>query len=218
MKANKSTDLDGRDAPSPASKKNILSMSSSNDTFKAPRKRLAFNESENNPNASNGANDVSDVMEELMLDQYLTVQSHANVKVTSPPPKPDAAEKGAMLPPSAPPAPAVVKTTSATTVTTSNDSDPKLFESQMSSSELTQNLDFLDNMSVCIVGFDAESYEHLAYYCQKAGAEIVDNTDRDVDYLIASVDKITLDDVLVRATNVVNYNWLVSGGRVFETF
>lgn len=222
MKVSKGAELEPQDAPSPASKKNILSMTSANDSMKAPRKRLAFNESENNPNAPNRAHVKPDDMEEQMLDQYLSVDAHAHIALTSPPKETTlkAGEsskgaandnKGSMRPPPVPPATTAKAVTPTTSVaSTSADSDSKVFTSQMSSSEMSQNLDFLMNMTVCIMGFDTESHEHLAHYCERAGADVVENTVRDVDYLITSVDKMTMNDVCVKATHVVNSNWLVS--------
>lgn len=214
----KPVEVDVQDAPSPASKKNIQSMNNSGGTFKVPRKKLAFKETENDPNTPNRSDRQDDVDD--MLDQYLTVESRTSVKVTSPRrskrTQNEAANKtkspddggttitGATFDPPPTAGPSVARSVAAA------DSESSCYDSQLSSSEMTQVLDFLKGMTVCLVGFDAESNQTLTHYSRLSGADIVENTDREVDYLIAALDKITMDDVRVTAKYIVNFNWLVS--------
>lgn len=219
MKTKKSIELENQETPSPASKKNILYLTNNaNESNKKGKpKKLSFNETENNPNVSNLADD-------LVLDQYLAVESRVNISITSPPAnkatRPNSDNDNsptAMPPPPVPttPAAAAARTSSTTSVTTasSNDSDSKLFDTQPASSELTQNLDFLVGKTVCVTGFDTESHDHLVMYCEAAGAEIIGNIRRPVDYLITSVDKMSLADIHVEPKCTVNHNWLVSAAR-----
>lgn len=208
IKTNKAAELDVQDAPSPASKKNIMSMNHSSGTFKAPRKKLSFNETENNRNIPNKAARKSDEIEDMVLDQYLAVESRTNVTITSPVNDPVKSPTTSTSPQVSVPLAKPSATTAAPPPAA--DSESRFLDSQMSSSEFTQNLDFLTNMKVSIIGFDTESSELLVHYCRAAGADVIDNIDQSVDYLIVSVDKMTLDDVHVRARFVVNSNWLVS--------
>lgn len=223
MKTKKSIELENQETPSPASKKNILYLTNNaNESGKKGKpKKLSFNEAENNPNVSNLADD-------LVLDQYLAVESRLNISITSPPankstrPNSDNENSPTAMPP--PPVPnmpaAAVRTTSTTSVTTtsSNDSDSRLFDTQPASSELTQNLDFLVGKTVCVLGFDTESHDHLVMYCEAAGAEIIANIRRPVDYLITSVDKMSLADIHVQPKYTVNHNWLVSAALDNEIY
>lgn len=227
LTTNKPVEVDAQDAPSPASKKNIQSMNHPSGTFKVPRKKLAFKETENDPNTSNRL-DQQDGMND-MLEQYLSVESHTSVKVLSPrrskrtqneaankSKSPDVGTTISEAPTfalSSTVAPSIARPT---TAHSANETGSSCFDSQMTSSDLTQILDFLKGMTVCIVGFDEESSQSLTQYSKMSGADIVENTDRKVDYLIAATDKMTMNDVRVKATNIVNSNWLVSNLNHFK--
>lgn len=94
----------------------------------------------------------------------------------------------------------------------------RAFDSEMSSSDLTSNLDFLKNSSVCIVAFEDECTEVLFNYCHEAGAVIVENIERSVDYLIVPVNMYSLDGVCVKPKNTVNAQWLVSIDSYFSIY
>lgn len=221
MKTKKAIELENHDTPSPASKKNILYLTNASEsaTKKGKPKKLSFNETENNPNVSNLAQ-ANHNDDDLVLDQYLAVGTRVNISVTSPsanksmrPESDNEKSPSAMPPPPVPHAPAAaVRTTSTVSVATasSNDSDSRIFDTQQHTSELTQNLDFLIGKTVCVTGFDTESHDHLVMYCEAAGAEIINNSRCSVDYLITSVDKMTLADIHVEPRYTVNHNWLVS--------
>lgn len=72
------------------------------------------------------------------------------------------------------------------------------------------NHHFLQNLAVSIVGFDSAETIKFTDYCHTAGAEIVDNSIKAVDYLIAAADIRSLDGIFVAARNIVNEYWLVS--------
>lgn len=207
LRSTKSADLDVQDAPSPASKKNILSMSGSASVFKVPRRKLGFNDcgpddSPNAPHNDQGENEKADDVEDIMLDQYLVADAQPGVPLPALPPK----ELITKIP-----TPTAVDRTTAQAPAANSSSESRAFDSEMSS-QYTENPDFLVNTTVCIHGFDKESTDILIHDCKLAGAEVVQAGElRSVNYLITSMDVMTLEGVTVDAEHLVNQNWLVSG-------
>lgn len=198
---------DAASAPSPASKRNIMSMSQS--TKKVNRTRLDFDEPATTSKAANekeGNDSLENVnanMEDLMIDQYLnpaaadTAASKVATKNDFKVPNPVAA-----------PAQTFAAPIQTTLSNGSNDTD---LESEYSST-MPELLDFLSNLKVFIYGFDEESHEYLSRDCINAGAEIIvdSNYKGIVDYMICALDVMSLSDVKIRAKNIVNHNWLVN--------
>lgn len=191
-------------APSPASKRNILSMSGSK---QGNRKRLNFDES-NTPNAGESylkdiftektIQNESESIESLLINEYANAQpsiNKANETVAS-------TSKGGND----------FKVPQA--LGNSSEQNDEYTESEFDS-ELSSNtiepVTFLANLKVHIRGFDVESAESLIEDCKLAGAEVILDTDstETVDFLILPVDAMTMDHIKVKARNITNHNWLV---------
>lgn len=182
------------DVPSPASKKNILSMTGN---FKVPKpKRLDFksSEAENNANKSIFQIQGDDIpndehLEDLLLDQYI----NADTTVSSALDKENVEHLEEQQ---------------------QNELEKPNFtysENQYTY-EASEELSFLNNLTVHIQGFDEESSELLIQDCRAAGANVIldENYQGIVDYLIVSLDILSLENIRIKAKNVVNQNWLVS--------
>lgn len=214
IKTNKPVEVEIQNTPSPASKKNIQSMNSSIGTFKKPTRRLTFHEAENDPNTPNRAEPQDEA--DNILGEYLSIEAHTSIRVTSPrqskvnvsTSKNNSSDGEQAV------ATTVYEVTSRPELAVDAAAGPphgtedSLWNSQLSSADFTQ-ADFLKGTTVCLMGFDTESLAHLTHYCKISGAEIVENSDRQVDYLITSIDILTMQDVRVKAKKIVNSEWLV---------
>lgn len=169
--------------------------------FKVPKpKRLDFkattdNEPENsakNKSVFNVHSDESDNenLENMLLDQYMNAE-HQKEKRHS-------GEQA-----QSPPAPVRFEKDPNTSHCSDSDNQYTYEESEV--------LNFFNGISVHIHGFDEESREHLIKESKAAGANVIldPNYSGTVDYLIVAMDAGQLDDISVKARNVVNQNWLV---------
>lgn len=190
---------DSANVPSPASKRNILSMSGSS-LKPSNRRRLEFasgSELTNRPfTPNNGVKEKSlnhgnENLEDIIIDQYLssTVVQDNHFKV------PQALVNAAQLQTSVlPPV------------------DQSLDSEHGSDYSLTfSESNFLNGFTVYILGFDTESNEALIDDCKAAGAVVIidDHFKGSVDYLILPLDILSMNDVQVKAKHIVNQHWLV---------
>lgn len=181
---------DGADAPSPASKRSIMSM---NGSISRPenRRRLEFANDKSNADKTVTSPDAPPE-ENVMIDQYLNAsvnpskefkvpQALANV----PQQKEDAQQQANH------------------TVDSECNSDFSLTFSERT---------FLTGLVVSVIGFDENSKEMLEDECKSAGAVVIsdENFSGSVDYLILPLDVLSMHDIQVKAKYVVNNNWLVS--------
>lgn len=209
-------------APSPASKRNILSMTGN--AMKPKQRRLDFqnNEETNKANASIASElsrtsvPADENMENLILDQYLNASVNKE-KPTFKMPAPVAVAAAAAT--AAKPAPE--PTTS--NYVPMNRSELSINFDDSSAAGLTDSepeLNFLEGKTVHIYGFDEDSFAALVYDCELAGATLVsdDNHSQIVDYMIVAIDIMTLENVKIKARNIVNHHWLVSCSPFFGTW
>lgn len=190
-------DDDGASAPSPASKRNILSMSGMLSKNANP-KRLNF---DGNPQTNGTPNKqtAADNLENLILDQYMNPDD-----IPAPIPIAPTTSNQFKVPKSVD-QPAIPQ---ASTDSVSNiGSEESTIESQD-----VPAVRYLDKLKIYIHGFSDDSTETLIEDCEKAGAEVYlnQNYQGTVDYLIIPMDVMTMDNITVKAKNIVNQNWLVS--------
>lgn len=189
LHSNKPTDLVDADAPSPATKKSIMSM---NNSFKKPNpKKLVFPTAQEEKRTTDAGSDSED----LLLDQYIHSLSKAgegNKANSSGGSVNSDKEENAKKPEE------------------QGRSSASICASSEFTSEFTETVDFLRGKSVHIRGFDKESSELLIQDCRSVGAEVIldENYGGVVDYLIVSMDILTIDDIRVKAKTIVNQNWL----------
>lgn len=180
-------------APSPASKQNILSMSSIG--RQANRKRLNFDDAQSKATIQQT---VDNHLENLLIDEYANAQPSQPKAIEDPPSVADASNKSADLfkvPLAAEPL---------------NRTVDSHFESEYEST-MSEPATFLTNMKVYIYGFDDESTESLVEDCELAGGKVIQdaNSTEAVDYLILPLDAMTMHDIKVEPKHIVNHNWLV---------
>lgn len=191
-------DDDGATAPSPASKRNILSMSGMLSKNANP-KRLNFdgnmptNETPNKPTAADNN------LENLILDQYMNPND-----IPAPLPIASTTSDQFKVPKSVN-QPAIPQT--------STDSVSNICSEE--STMATQDdlaVRYLDKLKIYIHGFSDDSTETLIADCEQAGAEVYlnQNYHGTVDYLIVPMDVMTLENIAIKAKYIVNQNWLVS--------
>lgn len=203
----KQNELPEEAAPSPASKRNILSMSGSSGK-RVHRTRLNFDDSSSTPSKVPNVEPLAckqpitnENAEDQMIDQYLNA-----VETVAKPSTPKQAIEAFKVP-SAQALPAQAAAVFAT-VSGSTES-----ESQSEySSTMPELMDFLANLKVYVTGFDDESHDSLVNDCTNAGAEIIfdENYKGKVDYMILPIDYMTMDGIKIKAKHLVNHNWLVS--------
>lgn len=205
-KGGKSADTvdESSSVPSPASKRNILSMTGN--SMKQPnRRRLEFlNDDE--PNKLNAS--VADVpiidlpinenMENLILDQYLHASVNKDKSLFKMPAPVESRGSPEKLPSNYVPM------------------NPSINSLDFEDSSVTTNTEteynFLENKTVFIHGFDEDSIDALVYDCQLGGGIVITdkNHTQEVDYLILAADIMSMNGIAVKAKNVVNHYWLVS--------
>lgn len=194
-------------APSPASKRNILSMTG-NSAKPANRRRLEFqnNEEPMKGNASITSElsrtdfPIDENMENLILDQYMNASVNKEKSMFKVPAPVAVAAKNA-------PEPLL------NNYVPMNPSEQSIdFEdsSVMTDSETEYN--FLQNKTVYIHGFDEESIAALIHDCELGGATVItdNNSKHVVDYMILALDILSMHGIMVKARNIVNHHWLVS--------
>lgn len=188
-------DDDGAFAPSPASKRNILSMSGI--SKQGTPKRLDFDGNKSTSKTPDKQAE-NEKMDSLLIDQYLNADDiPAPVQ-----PSTSSAHNMFKVPKAVEPAP---QPDSESQLTAGSE------ESTMASQDVSSK--YLDGMQVYIHGFSDDSTESMIEDCEKAGAEVHMNQNYQgvIDYLILPIDAMTMDDVTIEAKHVVNQNWLVRG-------
>lgn len=205
--AGKSADAveEANSAPSPASKRNILSMTGN--AMKPKQRRLDFqnNEEPNKANTSVTSElsrtnvPLDENMENLILDQYLNASVNKDKSMFKMPAPVAAAAK---------PAPEPAK---------SNYVSMNRSELSIDFDDSEPELNFLEGKTVHIHGFDEDSIAALVYDCELAGATLItdDNYSQTVDYMIVAIDIMSLENMKIKARNIVNHHWLVSWSRLF---
>lgn len=178
-------------APSPASKQNILSMSSIGRP--ANRKRLNFDDTQ-----SKAANKQPvDSHLDTLIDEYANAQPSQPREIEMQPPATNTPNKATdvfKVPQAAEPL--------NRTVESNFDSE---YESTMS-----EPATFLTNMKVYVHGFDEDSTYSLIEDCELAGATVLKSGSTEaVDYLILPLDAMSMKDIHVKPKHTVNHNWLV---------
>lgn len=192
--------------PSPASKRNILSMAGN--SIKSNPRRLNFqtNEGPNKANASIISEmsrtdpPIHENMENLILDQYMNASVNKDKSMFKMP-------APVVTPPAEKAAP---KHNNYVPINPSEDSMDFEDSSAMSNTETDYN--FLENKVVFIHGFDEESHAALVHDCELGGATVIadSNYKHMVDYMILAIDILSMEGITVRARNIVNHHWLVS--------
>lgn len=184
-------------APSPARKRNILSMSGMLSKNANP-KRLNF---DGNAPTSETLNKqtAADNLENLILDQYMNSDD-----IPAPLPVPSSTSNQFKVPKSVDQAPIPQASTDSV-------SDIGTEESTIESEDLPP-VRYLDKLKIYIHGFSDDSTETLIEDCEQAGAEVYlnQNFQGTVDYLIVPMDVMTLENISIKAKHIVNQNWLVS--------
>lgn len=190
-------DDDGATAPSPASKRNILSMSGMLSKNANP-KRLNFDGNTSTTGTPNKQT-AADSLENLILDQYMNADD-------IPAPVPNATSTSDEF--------KVPKSVEQPQIPQASTDSVSNIGSELSTmeSEDVPAVRYLDKLKIYIHGFSDDSTETLIEDCEQAGAEIYSNQNFQgtVDYLIVPMDVMTMENVTVKAKHVVNQNWLVN--------
>lgn len=176
---------------SPASKKNIESMTSIRRRTPQPR-RLVLNSSSNE-----GDNSKTTNKNQLIADRESTLLAqYAN-----------AAASTSMGPPPTRPAPGP----SAAAAAVGNRGLPSVLVDDLIELDSVFEARFLIGKKVAMHGFIDDSINLMAQEMRAAGGELMDeHYDGELDYLIVPIDVLQMDDINVRAKNIVNELWLVS--------
>lgn len=188
---------DTSSAPSPASKRNILSMSGN--SKQANPRRLTFQNNEEVDKATasmipDASIPINENMENLILDQYMNASVNKGKSMFKmPAPVADA-------PKDAP----------EQSVCQRSDESAEFEESSAEPSRSEYN--FLEDKIVFIHGFNEESHAALVSDCELGGATVIadHNYKHVVDYMILPIDILTMDGITVKAKSIVNHYWLVS--------
>lgn len=190
-------DDDGATAPSPASKRNIMSMSGMLSKNANP-KRLNFDGNTSTTETPNKQK-AADSLENLILDQYMNADD-----IPAPVPNATSTSNQFKVPKS-------VEQSQIPQASTDSVSNIGSEESTMQSQDVT-SVRYLDKLKIYIHGFSDDSTETLIEDCEQAGAEIYlnQNFHGTVDYLIVPMDVMTMENLTVKAKHVVNQNWLVN--------
>lgn len=186
---------DGAFAPSPASKRNILSMSGMLSKQANP-KRLNFDGNKSNGSSEQNKSKENENAESLLLDQYLNAQD-----IPEPVPSTSSTRN-------------VFKVPKAVEPPISSSSD---LQSGSSSENTVQTMteetqvQYLKDLKVYIHGFSDDSTESMIQDCEAAGAEVHVNQNYAgiIDYLILPLDAMNMDDITIKSKHIVNQNWLV---------
>lgn len=190
-------DDDGATAPSPATKRNIMSMSGILSKNATP-KRLNFDGNSSTNVTPNNQQSAADNLENLILDQYMNAED-------IPAPLPIATSTcNQFKVPKAVDQPPIAQT--------STDSVSNIGSEESTVESQDVPVKYLNNLKVYIHGFSEDSTETLIADCEQAGAVVYSNQNYQgtIDFLILPTDAMTMENITIKAKHIVNQNWLVS--------